>query len=81
MRIVLAEEMRNLDQRAGTQYGLPGLLLMENAGHAVAEAACSMLGGGRDKKSVISPAKAATVATGPVPDAGLSMAAPGCASS
>ncbi len=53
MRIVLAEEMRNLDQRAGTQYGLPGLLLMENAGHAVAEAACSMLGGCRDKKIVI----------------------------
>lgn len=53
MRIVRAEEMRQLDRRAEEEYGLPGLLLMENAGRAVAEAAVAMLGGSAVGKRVV----------------------------
>ncbi|MGI6263494.1 MAG: NAD(P)H-hydrate dehydratase [Succiniclasticum sp.] len=53
MRIVLAEEMRQLDRQAEETYGLPGLLLMENAGRAVADAAVEMLGGSAAGKRVV----------------------------
>lgn len=41
--------MRSIDERAVAEYGTPSLLLMENAGRAVAERALGMLGrrGGR----------------------------------
>lgn len=39
MKIVTAEQMRELDRRAMEERGLPGLTLMENAGRGVAEAA------------------------------------------
>lgn len=45
--------MRQLDRRAEEEYGLPGLLLMENAGRAVAEAAVAMLGGSAVGKRVV----------------------------
>lgn len=45
MRIVLAEEMRNLDRMAEEEIGIPGLVLMENAGRAVADRAEEMLEG------------------------------------
>ncbi len=39
MKIVTAEQMRELDRKAVEEYGVPRLTLMENAGLAVAEAA------------------------------------------
>ena len=36
MRLAAAAEMRDIDRLATEQYGLPGLVLMENAGSAVA---------------------------------------------
>lgn len=46
-RIVSAEEMRTLDRAASEQYGVPSLLLMENAGREVAEVAHRRLAPGR----------------------------------
>ena len=42
MKIVTAEQMRAIDRKAIEEAGIPGLTLMENAGRAVAEAACRM---------------------------------------
>ncbi len=42
-RVVTGQQMRDLDARATDQFGIPSLLLMENAGRAVAEAAMGML--------------------------------------
>ena len=38
MKLVTARQMQAIDRAAACQYGLPGLILMENAGRAVAEA-------------------------------------------
>src|SRR5438132_8867442 len=43
MRAVVAAEMRELDRRATDEFGVPSLLLMENAGAAVARSAQHML--------------------------------------
>ena len=43
MRLLKAAEMNLLDRTAWQDYAIPGLVLMENAGRAVAEAALSML--------------------------------------
>ena len=40
MRILTAEEMRSADQAAIEQWGIPGLVLMENAAIGVVEAIC-----------------------------------------
>ncbi|MEW6447236.1 MAG: NAD(P)H-hydrate dehydratase [Bacillota bacterium] len=53
MRLVTAEEMREIDRRAIEEYGIPGLLLMENAGRSVAQAVVERLGGVAGKKVVI----------------------------
>ena len=53
MQILLAEEMRALDRAAEEEIGIPGLVLMENAGRAVADAAEKMLGTCFHRKIVI----------------------------
>ncbi|MCW2276695.1 NAD(P)H-hydrate dehydratase [Heliophilum fasciatum] len=45
MQLVTATEMRRLDERAMAEYGIPSIVLMENAGAAVARACLPMLGG------------------------------------
>ncbi|OPY58015.1 MAG: Bifunctional NAD(P)H-hydrate repair enzyme Nnr [Pelotomaculum sp. PtaU1.Bin035] len=44
MRVVTAEEMKRLDQAAIKEYGVPGLVLMENAGRQVVEVIGDVLG-------------------------------------
>ena len=44
MKIATSEEMRNIDRLAAEEYGLPELLLMESAGHRVAQAMEHLLG-------------------------------------
>jgi len=49
---VTAEKMREMDKKAIREYGIPSLVLMENAGRGSAEIALNMLGG-KNKKTVI----------------------------
>ncbi len=49
MKVVTAEEMRNIDEKTIKKYGIPGLLLMERAGLAVATRIRELF----DKKKVI----------------------------
>lgn len=49
MRVVTAEEMKALDRAAIEEYGIPGLVLMENAGRHVVEVVRQALGDVRDK--------------------------------
>ena len=53
MQVLLAEEMRALDRAAEEEIGIPGLVLMENAGRAVADAAEKLLGACCHKKIFI----------------------------
>ncbi|MEW6276245.1 MAG: NAD(P)H-hydrate dehydratase [Bacillota bacterium] len=50
MRVVTAAEMRELDRQAIEEYGIPGVVLMENAGIKVVEVIREMLGDVRGKK-------------------------------
>lgn len=43
MKLVTAAQMREMDRKTIEEYGLPGVVLMENAGRAVADAAWDML--------------------------------------
>jgi NAD(P)H-hydrate epimerase len=43
MKLATAAQMREMDRRTMEEYGLPGLVLMENAGRAVADAAWELL--------------------------------------
>lgn len=43
MKVAYAEQVRSIDQRASRDFGVPSLLLMENAGARVAAAALDML--------------------------------------
>src|SRR5215471_17562006 len=38
-------QVREIDRRSTADYGIPSLLLMENAARAIAEACCEMLDG------------------------------------
>jgi NAD(P)H-hydrate epimerase len=53
MKTVTAEEMRLLDRRATDEFGIPSLLLMENAGRIVADAALPFLQEAERKTAVI----------------------------
>lgn len=44
MRIATADEMRNIDRVAIEEMGIPGVVLMENAGKRVVEVVCRALG-------------------------------------
>ena len=48
MKLVFAKEMQSLDQQSAEQIGLPTMVLMENAGKAVAETAADFLGSSAD---------------------------------
>ncbi len=45
MRRLTREQVRSIDRLASDRYGLPGIVLMENAARAVADAAWDMLDG------------------------------------
>jgi NAD(P)H-hydrate epimerase len=53
VKIVTAEQMRELDRKAVEERGVPGLTLMENAGRAVADAAYRMTEGHPERPIVI----------------------------
>ena len=53
MKIVTAAEMREIDQAAGSTYGVPEIVLMENAGVQVAHETKRLLQGVEDKSIVI----------------------------
>ena len=45
MKVSLSKEMREIDKVSLEQYGLPAVVLMENAGHRVAEALVTLIKG------------------------------------
>lgn len=45
MKVVGRQAMQEVDRRAASEYGVPTLLLMENAGAAVARRAAALMGG------------------------------------
>lgn len=53
MKLVTAEQMRELDRRATEDYGIPGIVLMENAGLRAFDAAREMLNGVPGKRVVV----------------------------
>lgn len=53
MRVLRADQMRALDRAAEEEIGIPGIVLMENAGRAVAEKAEQILGNCRGRQIVI----------------------------
>ena len=53
MRLLSREEMRQVDNIAINDYGIPGSVLMENAGRALADEAVNMLGEVAGKKIII----------------------------
>jgi hydroxyethylthiazole kinase-like uncharacterized protein yjeF len=53
MHLVTADQMRTLDRLATEKYGIPSILLMENAGRAVKEVAGQMLGDLRGRRILV----------------------------
>jgi NAD(P)H-hydrate epimerase len=53
MKIAGTAQIRDLDRRAIEEYGIPGVILMENAGRGAAEVAAEMLGDPADRRVVI----------------------------
>ena len=52
-KVVTAEEMREIDRQTTEKYGIPSILLMENAAHAVARIITEKLGGSVAGKSFL----------------------------
>jgi NAD(P)H-hydrate epimerase len=52
-KVVTAEEMREIDRLTTEQYGIPSILLMENAAHAAARVITEKLGGSVAGKSIL----------------------------
>ena len=53
MKLVTAAQMREIDRMAVEHYGLPSLVLMENAGAAVARETEALLGGLAERRICI----------------------------
>jgi len=53
MRVVTAQQMRDMDRRASEEFGIPGVVLMENAGRAVVDAVQRECGCLRGKRAVV----------------------------
>ncbi len=52
-KVLTAEQMRSVDRLTTERYGIPSMLLMENAAHAVARVIAEKLGGSVKGKSVL----------------------------
>ncbi|HEX8289401.1 MAG TPA: NAD(P)H-hydrate dehydratase [Pyrinomonadaceae bacterium] len=52
-KVLTVEEMREIDHLTTEKYGIPSILLMENAAHAAARAITERLGGSMVDKSVL----------------------------
>ncbi len=50
MKLITPQQMKKVDEAAITVYGIPSILLMENAALRVAEKACEMLAGDKTKQ-------------------------------
>lgn len=52
-KVLTAEQMREVDRLTTEKYGIPSILLMENAAHAVARVITEKLGGSVEGKSIL----------------------------
>lgn len=52
-KVLTAEQMREVDRLTTERYGIPSILLMENAAHAVARVITEKLGGSVKDKSIL----------------------------
>ncbi|MEQ1605462.1 MAG: NAD(P)H-hydrate dehydratase [Pyrinomonadaceae bacterium] len=53
IKVLTAEQMREVDRLTTDRYGIPSILLMENAAHAVARVITEKLGGSVKGKSIL----------------------------
>ncbi len=52
-KVLTAAEMREVDRLTTERYGIPSIILMENAAHAVARVITEKLGGSVKGKSIL----------------------------
>src|SRR5215470_10767722 len=52
-KVLTAAQMREVDRLTTERYGIPSILLMENAAHAVANVITKKLGGSVKEKSIL----------------------------
>src|SRR6478672_1834893 len=52
-KVLTAEQMREVDRLTTEEYGIPSLLLMENAAQAAARVICQRLGGSVEGRSIL----------------------------